>query len=74
MKTLSCTCRVCGNSISLQIDESEFFTDEKLVEMATCDRCYDSHDQQERDRIAKYHKAIERECQEPKQYKKPYAD
>ena len=65
MKPLSCTCRVCGNAMKLEIEESEWFTDTNLVSMATCDRCIDDHDKPTRERIAKYHMGQERECRKP---------
>jgi len=71
MKTLETNCRVCRRSIKLEIDEQSLFSETSLLEMATCDQCFDAHDEQERNRIAKYHKAIERECEETR---KPYAD
>lgn len=75
MKTLETNCRVCRRSIRLEIEEQSLFSEASLLEMATCDQCFDAHDELERNRIAKYNKAIERECeQEPKDYKQPYKD
>ena len=73
MKTLETTCQVCRRSIRIEVEEPAMFSDAVMAEMATCDQCFDQHDDQERTRIAKYHKAIERECNEPG-YRHPYAD
>ncbi len=57
--------------MKIEIEDNGIFTDEGLTAMATCDRCYDDHYPSDRDRIAKYHKAIEREMEEPRV---PYKD
>ena len=76
MKTLETTCQVCRRSMKIEVEEPAMFSDAVMAEMATCDSCYDAHDEQERERIAKYHKAIERECSEPpkRDYREPYKD
>jgi len=73
MKTLETNCRVCRRSVRLEIDEQSLFSETSLLKMATCDQCFDAHNEQERNRIARYNKAIERECQE-REYKQPYND
>ncbi len=73
MKTIETNCQVCGSAMKIEIldDDENFITEEFMESLATCDRCYYTHTQSDRDRIAKYHKAIEREVGE---YRKPYAD
>ena len=73
MKTLETTCQVCRRSMKIEVEEQSMFSEATLLEMATCDQCFDQHDEQERTRIARYNKAIERECQE-REYKQPYKD
>ena len=76
MKTLETTCQVCRRSMKIEVEEPAMFSDRIMCAMAVCDDCADQHDEQERTRIAKYHKAIERECSEPpkRDYREPYAD
>jgi len=75
MKTLETTCQVCRRSMKIEVEEPAMFSDAVMAEMATCDQCFDDHNEEERNRIARYNKAIERECQEPKRdYREPYAD
>ncbi len=69
MKTIETNCQVCRRSIKIEVDEE--WGDSPLLQMATCEICIDDHDRKERDRIAKYYKAIEREVGK---YRKPYAD
>ena len=58
--------------MQIEIEDSGFFTDQCLVEMATCDRCYDLVQ-----RIERMHrqKANLGEDRKPaRQYKQPYKD
>jgi len=71
MKTLETTCQVCRRSIKIEIEEPAMFSDEFMASMIVCDDCTEAHDERERARIAKFHKAIERE---ERHYKKPYVD
>jgi len=79
MKTLSCNCRNCGSAMRIEVEDSSFFTDQGLCEMACCDRCYEARERIEKANREKYDRQIERELQEPKakpwrKYKTPYVD
>jgi len=76
MKTLETTCQVCRRSMTIEVEEPAMFSDDVMCAMAVCDSCHSQHDEQERGRIAKFHKAIERECRGPSErnYRKPYSD
>lgn len=58
----------------IEVEEPTLFTDSVMAEMATCDECFDQHTDEERSRIAKYHRAIEREYSEDRGYNQPYKD
>ncbi len=72
MKTLSATCRNCGTAMQIEIEESGFFTDQTLVEMATCDTCYDAIQRIEKIRNQKANLGEDRKP--TRQYKSPYKD
>ena len=72
MKQLETTCQVCRRSLKIEIEEPALFSDEFMAGAIVCDDCTHDHDEQERARIAKYHKAIEAECQEDRRL--PYKD
>lgn len=78
MKTLACTCRNCGKSMSIEIEEQELCSEEFLTNMATCDNCYAARERIEKANRDKYDKQIERELQESskqsKWRRKPYND
>jgi len=74
MKTLETTCQVCRRSIKIEIEEPAMFSDEFMASMIVCDSCTEAHDERERARIAKFHKAIEREENTERSYKQPYKD
>ena len=72
MKTLETTCQVCRRSIKIEVEEPAMFSDDVMCAMAVCDDCFCDHDESERNRISKYNKAIERECNEERRL--PYKD
>jgi hypothetical protein len=79
MKTLSTHCRNCGIAMQIEVEDSNFFTDEGLCQMATCDRCYEIRERIERSNREKYERQVEKEISQdrPKTsryYKKPYTD
>ena len=62
--------------MTIEVEEPAMFSDDVMCAMAVCDPCSAQHDVAVRGRIAKFHKAIEREESEPvqKSYRKPYSD
>ena len=75
-KILETTCQVCRRSIKVEIEEPALFSDEFMASAIVCDDCEADHSEQERTRIAKFNKAIERECEGPpeRKYREPYVD
>jgi hypothetical protein len=71
MKTLSTHCRNCGIAMQIEVEDSNFFTDEGLCQMATCDRCYEARERIEKANKEKFNRIVR---QETRGYKKPYAD
>lgn len=71
MRTLSTSCRNCGIAMQIEIEDSTYFTDQGLCEMATCDRCFDAIQRIEKIGSRKPKPEVEREVRE---YKKPYKD
>ncbi len=72
MRTLSTTCRNCGTAMQIEIEESGYFSDQVLVEMATCDRCFDALERIEKIRNQKANLGEDRKP--TRQYRKPYSD
>ena len=71
MKIIHTSCQVCRRSLQIEVASPSLFSDEVMREVAVCDDCEADHNEQERNRIAKFHKAIEREERHVKQ---PYKD
>jgi len=80
MKTLSCNCRNCGIAMQIEVEEQDLCSDEFLVSMACCDRCYDARERIEKANREKYDRQIEKELSQPdkpskwRHYKQPHND
>lgn len=75
MKTLSCTCRNCGKSMSIEVEEQDLCSEEFLVNMATCDFCYEARERIEKSNREKYDRLVNQESErESKWRRKPYCD
>ena len=71
MKIIHTSCQICRRSLRLEVPEPSIFSSDTYTKMTVCDSCCDAHSEEERNRIAKFHKAIEREERHVKQ---PYKD
>lgn len=76
MKTLSCTCRNCGCSMSIEVEEQDLCSEEFLTSMATCDNCYAARERIEKSNRERYDKQVAKELDrsESKWRRKPYSD
>ena len=80
MKTLSCNCRNCGSSLSIEVEDDGMFTDQGLIEMATCELCYSAMERIKKADREKIDRIVKKELQRPEKpakwrsYKQPYKD